>query len=369
MKTTVKALLCENEILEQLMSIPINEILSYSSKSDSVDPEEALRYLAEMYIDNCGVSTGLRSFADYCSVYWIRRLKQDENKGTDPKYHDLDTLPELLPLLSDNYTTEIDDYDIIFMTDAELRDILIDQLREVSDEKIKIILCAGICDILHHMSSDSWLKNYKMDKIEDAIVNLKDKTLIEYRCSTDIAKYIPRPKISDREIKSERLKKKLEEPPHPFSDGEIHHFEQLNARLVELQHEVMDQVRDITLNLKEQIANGFHQYDSFYIEGLISIDDYKDDVDSLINILAEHAKYTVINSNYEYTKESLDERIAMENHWYGNWHGIYNQLETEHGLKVCRAFCQMFEDARAFTIADIMKITPDMFIPQVKIYI
>lgn len=135
------------------MSIPLSEIISYSNKADSVEPEDALRYLAGMYIDNCGVSIGLRSFADYCSVYWIHRLMHDENTPFTAKYGDAQTLPELLPFLSSEYTKEIDNYDITFMSDIDLRDILIDELNEAPDEKTKIILCAGICDILPKISN------------------------------------------------------------------------------------------------------------------------------------------------------------------------------------------------------------------------
>lgn len=74
MKPIVKALICENASLEELMDLPISEILDYKSRADSVNPEDALRYLANMYIDNCGVSQGKRSFADYCAEYWIKRL-------------------------------------------------------------------------------------------------------------------------------------------------------------------------------------------------------------------------------------------------------------------------------------------------------
>lgn len=151
MNRKAEAILCRTDISE--MSIPLSEIISYSNKADSVEPEDALRYLAGMYIDNCGVSIGLRSFADYCSVYWIHRLMHDENTPFTAKYGDAQTLPELLPFLSSEYTKEIDNYDITFMSDIDLRDILIDELNEAPDEKTKIILCAGICDILPKISN------------------------------------------------------------------------------------------------------------------------------------------------------------------------------------------------------------------------
>lgn len=366
MTDKVKALLCENDILEQLMSIPVTEIISYSRKADSVDPEDALRYLAEMYIDNCGVSTGLRSFADYCSVFWIERLKHFEYKETASKYGEMNTLPELLPLLSDNYTAEIDNYDISFMSDVDLRAILIEELSKVLDEKSKIILCAGICDILPQMSTDRWLESYRMETIEDAIINLKDKTLIRYRYDKNVAKYYPRFRLYPT---NNGIVQKLDTQPLSFTKEEVRHFEVLNKRLVELQHEVMEKVRDITLNLQEQIAKGFHQFDNFNVEGLIHIENMDEDVDSFFNILADHVKYKVMGSNERSTPEVMDKFIEMNNHWYGNVTGIFSQLESVHNLKVCRAFCNMFEEAKVFTIADIMKLRPDMLLSQVIIYI
>lgn len=366
LRPKVRALLCTNDILEQLISIPVTEIISYCGKADSVAPEEALHYLAEMYIDNCGVSTGLRSFADYCARFWIERFKHDVNSNRSSNFSTADSLCEILPLFSDRYTEEIDNFDVYSMSDVTLRDILVEELRNTSDEKTKIILCAGICDILPKIHNSRWLDDYKLNIIEDAIVNLKDKSLIQHRHSVDFSKYTSRCRLNTTKNETWR---KIDLQPHGFTEKEIRHFEKLNMRLTKLQHDVMTQVRDITLNLQEQIAKGFHQYDSFNVEGIIYIEDMEEDIDSLLNILAQHATYTVITTNDGLTSEYINEFIAMENHWYHNWSGIFHRLECEHGLKLCRAFCEIFEESKVFTITDIMKITPEMMFSQVKIHI
>lgn len=46
---SVKTRMCEEERLKELMAIPMTEILSYQDKADTVNPEEALRYLAELF--------------------------------------------------------------------------------------------------------------------------------------------------------------------------------------------------------------------------------------------------------------------------------------------------------------------------------
>ena len=58
-RSCVKDLMCEDARHEQLMNIPIAEILHYRNMADSVDPEEALRFLADKYIDECESNSGL----------------------------------------------------------------------------------------------------------------------------------------------------------------------------------------------------------------------------------------------------------------------------------------------------------------------
>lgn len=98
-----KALLCENARLEEIMNIPISEILDYKSRADSVNPEDALRYLADMYVDNCGISRGLRVFADYCALFWVERLTAQQNNMNDAESNV--SFFDLLSKFSAKYTT------------------------------------------------------------------------------------------------------------------------------------------------------------------------------------------------------------------------------------------------------------------------
>lgn len=91
-RSSVKELMCEDALLEQLMNIPISEILHYRDMADSVDTEEALRFLADRFIDNCGVSLGMRGFYDYCASYWEERLDLENNPALSEKYHGAETL-------------------------------------------------------------------------------------------------------------------------------------------------------------------------------------------------------------------------------------------------------------------------------------
>lgn len=371
MKPIVKALICENARLEELMDLPISEILDYKSRADSVNPEDALHYLADMYIDNCGVSQGKRSFADYCAEYWIKRLVAKQ-KNLDIESEKLIECEEsniafcdLLSKYSDKYTPEVDEYDIYPLTTSQLRESLLGELQETDNEKEKIILCAGALPCLLYGYDDNWLACYSNDRIEEGIVNLEDRKLIEYRAFRNNMKYRPSRNMSN--ITSREAK--------PFTIEEIDHFVKLNNRLVELQKEVMNQVEVIKCNLNEQIVKGFHQYETFYIEGLIYIENEIEDnddnkCDPLLEVLVKSCPHYLVCITDEYADlESLKESNSHENNWYANWSGLFYQLEENHGIKICRAFRVLFDDSETFTIPDIMKIQPEWFFSQIKISI
>lgn len=363
---SVKTLMCGEDRLKELMAVPITEILLYRDKADTVDPEEALRYLADLFIDNCDRSLRMCGFADHCASYWILQLNLMGNSKLNEKYNGATTLAHFLPTLSDKYHEGLlDKYDSYVMTDKELVDLLVEELNSVTEEKAKIILCAGIYHALSSHTDTRWLDSYSMEKIEEGIVNLKNKKLIEYRCLRDLRKYF---RIRFNRTKENRLI--TDTGAQRFSNDEINHFISLNDHLVELQHEVMNQVKVITGNLQEQIAKGFHQYDTFCIDGYIYIEAYEEDVtDELLDAIAPFAKYTVMSSNDDTTQEQLEGEIAEDMHWYANWSGIFQPLEESHGLKFCRAFRYLFEESNVFTIGDIMRIKPEMLLPHVEINI
>ncbi len=373
-KDTVKELTCENDRLQELLNIPISDILRYRDMADSVDPEEAIRFLADRFIENCGVSLGMRGFYDYCMSYWIEQLDLENNPHLNEKYHEAQTLGQILPYVSDKYYEGLlDKCDSCAMEARELRDILLDLLKTETDEKNKIILCAGICHSLPWTHRGLfWLDKYSQQKIEEGIINLKSRQLIRYRQSDDFQRYyrwVYR-KIVKNDLTVQR--QISENWPDEFSEKEVNHFIELNDRLVELQLEVMNQVKVITANLQEQIAKGIHQYDTFCIDGYIYIDAYdydEDNADELLDTLCEFAKYSVIHSNDDTKIDCLESKIAIEENWYANWSGAFHSLEKTHNLKLCSAFRELFEEAEIFTIADIMKIKPAMFLPHVEINI
>ena len=281
-RSSVKKLMCEDARLEQLMNIPISEILHYRDMADSVDSEEALRFLADRFIENCGVSLGMRGFYDYCASFWEEKLDLENNPALSEKYHGAETFAQLLPYLSDKYYEGLlDEFDSCVMDDVELRDILVSQLMQEDEEKIKIILSAGICHCMSWANiGASWLDHYSKEAIEQGIVNFESKTLIHCRHYDDFQRYRSWQHIKVNSDIPKGLRRLAERWLDEFTDEEVAHFIVLNDRLVELQHEVMEQVKVITANLQEQIEKGFHQYSTFHIDGNIIIEPYEDDVEN-----------------------------------------------------------------------------------------
>lgn len=277
--STVKQLLYEEDRSRELIEIPFSEILLSRANADTVDPQETLCFLTDMFIDNC----------------WLDLMKT------------------------------------------------------------KVKLCAGIVDAMRNYCDSNGLDEYPMKKIEEGIIHLKDRNLISCRCSRD----------------KKRYSRSTEDNTYRFSEVEVSHFIVLNNRLVELQRENMNNVKAITLNLQEQIAKGYYQYNTFCIDGYIYIEDYDDDrkCDELMETLSSFVRYPTIYSNNKTTEEWFDEYCSEYMHWYANWSGVFHQLEESHGLRVCRAFRYLFEDADVFMIDDIMKIKPEMINTHIEINI
>lgn len=369
-RESVKVLMCENDRLKELMRIPISDILSYCDNADSVDPEEAVSFLADRFIDNCGI-LGMRDIYDSCASYWIEKMDLENNPILNEKYHNASTLRQILPYISDKYYDEIlNKYDSCSSDAAKLRDGLIELLKTETEEKNKIILCAGIWHSLIWADDRlCWLDQYSSSEIEEGILQFESRDLIRYRQEEDFQRYRTRcyAKKTGGKMNSGSW---VEQSPDEFTEEEINHFIILNDRLVELQREVMDQVKVITANLQEQIAKGFHQYETFCVAGYIYVDPFEEEeTNELLDVISSFAKHFVINSNDHTKIETLESDILKERHWYANWSGVYHILEESHGLKVCRAFCDLFEEDELFTMEDIMKIKPEMFLPHVEINI
>ena len=374
-QSSVKTLMCEDSRLYDLLMIPISDILRYRDMADTVDPEEALRFLADKSIDECESNSGLMGLSasyHYCADYWIEKLDLKNNPALRKKYHSASTLAELIPYISERYYDGLlKEHDTCPMNEIEIRETMEDWVFRNLDDKYKIIICAGLTHYLYHIQATHslfWLDQFTIEHIEKSIIYYENRKLIRYRHFDDFQRFY---RWKHRKNQSKPGHRHIVENwPDEFTDEEVAHFIVLNDRLVELQHEVMDQVKVITANLQEQIEKGFHQYDTFCIDGYIIIEPYEEDVENeLLETLCQFAQYKVIHSNDNMPPERLADDINEERHWYANWSGAYHKLEKSHGLRLCSAFRYLFEEDEIFTISDIMKIKPEMLFPDVKINI
>ncbi len=374
-RSSVKTLMCEDVRLKELMEIPVSAILRYRDMADTIDPEEALRFLADKYIDECESNSGRWGRSApfyYCAEYWIEKLDLRNNPELNEKYHGASTLVEIIPYISERYYDGLlKEHDLCFMDEIELREEMIDWSYRKYDEKYRTIICAGIYHYLSNLQASRslfWLDQYPKDHIEKSIVYYEEKKLIRYRQRDDFQRFF---RWNHRKNPTKPGKRQIiENWPDEFTEEEVTHLKLLNDRLVELLHEVMDQVKVITANLQEQISKGFHQYDTFCINGYIIIEPYEEDVENeLLETLCQFAQYNVIHANDNTPSDLLTDEINEERHWYANWSGAFHPLEKSHGLRLCSAFRYLFEEAKIFTISDIMKIKPEMLLPDIKINI
>lgn len=121
-------------------------IIEYASRKDEITPRPALDILIDIYIDNCGVSEGERSLADYASEYWREKLSE-----TMPQVAECDSFEDVMDLLSERFRAnreEITKYDISFLSDEGLHEVCKEFIEFSNDEEANIAVCAGVVDFI-----------------------------------------------------------------------------------------------------------------------------------------------------------------------------------------------------------------------------
>lgn len=127
-----------------------NRLIEYANRADEITPQQALDILIDIYIDNCGISAGERSLADYASEYW--REKQSE---TMPQVSECDYFEDVMELLSERFRAnreEITKYDIEFLSDEILQEVCIEYIEFCNNEEANIAVCAGVVDFIKKCS-------------------------------------------------------------------------------------------------------------------------------------------------------------------------------------------------------------------------
>ena len=106
-------------------------------------PREAIHLLTLKYIEQCGVSLGLRTLYYRAAEEWQELLSQSEDDPLAEQAAEL-SLHQLMPLICEEYDPEIyDDYGITDLSDDELWSLaekVRPDLDDPTDEALRLLL-------------------------------------------------------------------------------------------------------------------------------------------------------------------------------------------------------------------------------------
>lgn len=157
-----------------------------------------------------------------------------------------------------------------------------------------------------------------------------------------------------------------------LKEEELQHILKLNRRCLSLTKKLIKDIENISQDLYNQIKTGNKVYKNFDITGYIYVE-----VPYYENDIFRHLEGVELKSELCFTSEKhpnvVDERFDFEDsYWYGNWEGhlcsLYEEREDK-GIKLCTAFCELFDWSELFTIEELMSIQPKDILPHIDITI
>lgn len=119
-------------------------IVKLAKRSDKVSTKEALDFLSELYIDNCGISFSTRSVTWMASQFWIMKWRHE-----NPKMNSEANLFDYMHQESSYYKehkelAEKYFYDCGILDLEDLHRIALEMIEETKNEKEKIAIAAGV---------------------------------------------------------------------------------------------------------------------------------------------------------------------------------------------------------------------------------
>lgn len=123
-----------------------NRLMEYASRAEEITPQRALDMLIDIYIDNCGISSGERTLAEYAAEYWREKLSE-----TMPQVAECEYFEDVMELLSEKFRAnreEITKYDIVFLSDEGLQEVCKEFIEFSNDEVANTVVCAGVVDFI-----------------------------------------------------------------------------------------------------------------------------------------------------------------------------------------------------------------------------
>ena len=103
----------------------ISIIKDYARKGDSMPPLVALRHITHLYMEQCGISTSLRTVIYESGEYWLARLVDSSEEWRRKLAGHDDYLFRAMRFFHEDYTREeYEDYDIAWLSEDDRKDTI-----------------------------------------------------------------------------------------------------------------------------------------------------------------------------------------------------------------------------------------------------
>ena len=144
---------------------------TFVRKGRKMDPIHAMKLMAQLYMDNCGISLGDRTLAYDAGSGWLKKYIDDNPEQTE--WNDFTCFSEVMPTICAEYDEEeYDHYDIAPMNIEEERKYASSYALTI-DEDSAAALCRGIDYLGRSMGNDN---HYLLKKV---LVNGKHLDMTE----------------------------------------------------------------------------------------------------------------------------------------------------------------------------------------------
>ena len=144
---------------------------AFARKGRKMDPIHAMKLMAQLYMDNCGISLGDRTLAYDAGSGWLKKYIDDNPEQTE--WNDFTCFSEVMPTICTEYDEEeYDHYDIAPMSIEEERKYASSYALTI-DEDSAAALCRGIDYLGRSMGNDN---HYLLKKV---LVNGKNLDMTE----------------------------------------------------------------------------------------------------------------------------------------------------------------------------------------------
>jgi hypothetical protein len=120
-------------------------------EGSELDSLYAMRLLTKLYIENCGISLGIRTIAYYCGWKWLERYNDEHPE--ESRWDKDSPFIDVMPIICDDYKEELyGDYDVTYMPFEEQMSFVMPHCSNDDD------LTKALCWALHRQEREEHLK-------------------------------------------------------------------------------------------------------------------------------------------------------------------------------------------------------------------